>query len=75
MSIPASYDQNIKRLFVERMSFALKTDDDFGVDSMAYFTDGASESVRIRFKNGITKNVNVTGFSTRGIWADLLRRV
>ena len=75
MSIPPSYDQDIKRQFVERIGFALKTDDDFGVESMRYITDGAGESVRIRFKNGITKNVNVTGFSNRGIWADLIRRV
>lgn len=75
MPITSNFDQDTKRQFVERLSFALTTDDDFGVDSMRYITDGASESVRIRFKNGITKNVNVTGFSTRGIWADLLKRV
>ena len=75
MPITSNFDQDTKRQFVERLSFALTTDDDFGVDSMRYITDGASESVRIRFKNGITKSVNVTGFSTRGIWADLIRRV
>ncbi len=75
MSIPPSYDQDTKRQFVERLSFALKADDDFGVDSMKYFCDGASEHVRIRFRNGITKSLNVTGYSCRGIMSTISKRV
>jgi hypothetical protein len=75
MPITSNFDQDTKRQFVERLSFALTTDDDFGVDSMKYFTGGASESVRIRFKNGITKSLNVTGYSCRGILSIISKRV
>lgn len=75
MPITSNFDQDTKRQFVERLSFALATDDDFGVDSMRYITDGASEHVRIRFRNGITKSLNVTGYSCRGIMSTISKRV
>lgn len=75
MPITSNFDQDTKRQFVERLSFALKADDRFGLHSLTYRVDGSEETVRIRYKNGYTKSVNVTGDSCRGIWADLLKRV
>ncbi len=68
-----SPDQQIKRVFVERLSFALQVDDRLNVRKIEYKV--LPERVEITYRNGYTKCVNVDGDSCRAIGQDVLKRV
>lgn len=66
-------EQQIKREFVQRLSFAFQVDDRVRVRKMEYRV--YPERVEITFRNGYTVSVNVEGDSCKAICADVLKHV
>ena len=66
-------EQQIKRTFVERLSYAVQVDDRMDVRKLEYKI--LPERVEITYRNGWTKSVNVEGDSCKAIAEDVFQRV
>ena len=66
-------EQQIKRTFVERLSYAVQVDDRMDVRKLEYKI--LPERVEITYRNGWTKSVNVEGDSCKAIAKDVFQRV
>ena len=66
-------EQQIKRTFVERLSWAVQVDDRMDVRKLEYKM--FPERVEITYRNGWTRSVNVEGNSCKAIAEDVFRRI
>lgn len=66
-------EQQIKRTFVERLSYAVQVDDRLDVRKLEYKI--LPERVEITYRNGWKKSVNVESDSCKAIAEDVFRRI
>lgn len=68
-------EQEYKREYVNRLSFAVAFDDRMDVRQLSYRIDGPREFVDITYRNGWLKRVNVTGDSPQSLSLDVFNAI